>query len=114
MASLPGLERPVERGSAGAEHLSHLRDGALAAAVAAPLPSLLRPITPRDYDLSLALTHIDVSSAPGRPVRQIAFTAIVYHQVTFLVFITDSPGQQPPPLPLDRWTRLWPASLGRR
>lgn len=67
---------------------------------------------PRDYDLSLALAHIDVSStfAPRQddPVRQIAFTAIVYHQVTFLVFITDSPGQQAPLLPLDRWTLLWP------
>ncbi len=68
---------------------------------------------PRDYDLSLALAHIEVSStfAPRQedPVRQIAYTAIVYHQVTFLVFITDSPGQQAPPLPLDRWTLLWPA-----
>jgi hypothetical protein len=68
---------------------------------------------PRDYDLGLALIHIDVSStfAPRQddPVRQIAFTAIVYHQVTFLVFITDSPGLQAPPLQIDRWTRLWPA-----
>jgi hypothetical protein len=35
--------------------------------------------------------------------------SIVYHWVTFLIFITDRPGQQPPPLPLDRWSLLWPA-----
>ena len=68
---------------------------------------------PRDYDLALARAHIDVSSifAPRQddPVRQIAFTAILYHQVTFLVFITDAPGLQAPPLQIDRWTRLWPA-----
>jgi hypothetical protein len=68
---------------------------------------------PRDYDLTLALTHIEVSATytprHDDPVRQIVLTAIVYHQVTFLVFITDSPGQQAPPLPLDRWTLLWPA-----
>lgn len=67
---------------------------------------------PRDYDLSVALTHINVSKTPwarpGDPECQIAFVAIVYHCVTFLVFITDAPGQQPPPLPLDRWTLLWP------
>jgi hypothetical protein len=71
---------------------------------------------PRDYDLALALALIDVSStfAPRQddPVRQIAFTAIVYHWVTFLVFITDSPGLQAPPPQIDRWTRLWPAWSG--
>jgi hypothetical protein len=67
---------------------------------------------PRDYDLSIALAHIDVSSTPvprpGEPDRQIALVSIVYHQVTFLIFITDRPGQQPPPLPIDRWSLLWP------
>jgi hypothetical protein len=32
--------------------------------------------------------------------------SIVNHWVTFLIFITDRPGQQPPPLPLDRWSLL--------
>jgi hypothetical protein len=67
---------------------------------------------PRDYDLSIAHAHIDVSSTPvprpGKPDSQIALVSIVYHWVTFLIFITDRPGQQPPPLPLDRWSLLWP------
>jgi hypothetical protein len=67
---------------------------------------------PHDYDLALARAHMDVCSTyfPARddPVRQIDLTAIVYHTVTFLVFITDSPGQAPPPLPLDRWVLLSP------
>jgi hypothetical protein len=66
---------------------------------------------PRDYDLSIALTHLNVSATqepqPGEPDRQIALVAIVYHWVSFLIFITDKPGQ-PPPLPLDRWSLLWP------
>jgi hypothetical protein len=59
---------------------------------------------PRDYDLSLGLAHINVSSTPipqpGQPDRQIALVSIVYHWVTFLIFITDRPGQQPPPMSL--------------
>lgn len=67
---------------------------------------------PLDYDLSIALVHIDVSSTPvprpGPPDSQIVLVAIVYHWVTFLIFISDRPGQRPPPLPLDRWSLLWP------
>ncbi len=67
---------------------------------------------PRDYDLSIAHVHLDVSSTPvprpGNPDSQIALVWIVYHWVTFLIFITDRPGQQPPPLALDRWSLLWP------
>ena len=67
---------------------------------------------PRDYDLSIGLAHIDVSSTPvprpGGPDSQIALVSIVYHWVTFMIFITNRPGQQPPPLPLDRWSLLWP------
>jgi hypothetical protein len=67
---------------------------------------------PRDYDLSIALAHLNVSAThvpqPGEPDSQIALVAIVYHSVSFLIFITDKPGQQPPPLPLDRWSLLWP------
>ncbi len=68
---------------------------------------------PRDYDLSIGLVHIDVSSTfvprRGDPDSQIALVSITYHWATFLVFITDRPGQRPPPLPLDRWSLLWPA-----
>jgi hypothetical protein len=67
---------------------------------------------PRDYDLSIGLVHINVSSTPvprpGEQYSQIALVSIVYHWVTFMTFITDRPGQQPPPLPLDRWSLLWP------
>jgi hypothetical protein len=67
---------------------------------------------PRDYDLSIGLAHIDVSSTPiprpGGPDSQIALVSIIYHWVTFMIFITNRPGQQPPPLPLDRWSLLWP------
>jgi hypothetical protein len=45
---------------------------------------------------------------PGAPDSQIALVSIVYHWVTFLTFITDRPGRQPLPLPLDRWSLLWP------
>ncbi len=67
---------------------------------------------PRDYDLSIALAHLNVSATPvpqpGEPHSQIALVAVVYHWVSFLIFITDKPGQQPPPMPLDRWSLLWP------
>jgi hypothetical protein len=67
---------------------------------------------PRDYDLSLALAHLNVSATqvpqPGEPDSQVALVSIVYHWVSFLIFITDKPGRQPPPLPLDRWSLLWP------
>ena len=67
---------------------------------------------PRDYDLSVGLAHINVSKTsvpqPGEPDSQIALVSIVYHRVCFLSFIADQPGQQPPPLPLDRWSLLWP------
>lgn len=68
---------------------------------------------PRDYDLSIGLVHIDISNTPvpqpGPPDRQILLVAIVYHFMTLLVFVTDSPGQAPPPIPLDGWTLIWPA-----
>lgn len=68
---------------------------------------------PRDYDLSIGLAHIDISKTPvprpGPPDRQILLVGIVYHSMTLLVFVTDSPGQAPPPIPLDGWTLIWPA-----
>jgi hypothetical protein len=68
---------------------------------------------PRDYDLSIALEQIDVSATPipepGSPDRQILLTSIVYHYISILVFITDSPGRAwPPPLSPTQWTRIWP------
>jgi len=69
---------------------------------------------PRDYDLSIGLAHINISSTPdpqpGRPDRQLLLVGIVYHFMTLLVFITDWPGQVPPPVPLDGWALLWPTS----
>jgi hypothetical protein len=69
---------------------------------------------PRDYDLSIALAQIDVSATPiprpGPPDRRILLTSIVYHNISFLVFITDPPGQVwPPPLSPAQWTRVWPS-----
>jgi hypothetical protein len=68
---------------------------------------------PRDYDLSIALEQIDVSATPipepGPPDRRILLTSIVYHYMSILVFITDSPGQAwHPPLSPMQWTRVWP------
>lgn len=67
---------------------------------------------PRDYDMSIGLAHIDVSATPiprpGPPDRQVLLVAIVYHYVSFLVFITDSPGQTGPVPPPQQWTLVWP------
>jgi hypothetical protein len=69
---------------------------------------------PRDYDLSIALAHIDVSSTPvpqpGPPDRQVLLVDIVYHYISIFIFITDSPGQVGPPLSPTQWTLLWPPS----
>jgi hypothetical protein len=69
----------------------------------------------RDFDLSIAQAQMDVSNTPivrpGDPYRRVLLTAIVYHSLTFLVFITDSPGQQvAPPIRFDLWSRMWPIS----
>ncbi len=67
---------------------------------------------PRDYDLSIALSQIDVSATPvpqpGPPDRRILLVSFVYHYVSILIFITDSLGQTWPPLSLTQWTRVWP------
>jgi hypothetical protein len=68
---------------------------------------------PRDYDLSIALGQIDVSATPvpepGPADRRILLTSIVYHYISILVFITNSPGRAwPPPLSPTQWTRVWP------
>lgn len=72
----------------------------------------------RDYDISIGLAHIDVSATPiprpGPPDRQVLLVAIVYHHISFFVFITDSPGEAlPPKLSPVRWTLVCPLfSLG--
>jgi hypothetical protein len=68
---------------------------------------------PQDYDISIGLAQIDVSATPvpqpGPPDRQVLLVSIVYHYVSILVFITNSPGQAWPPLSLTQWMRVWPS-----
>ncbi len=68
---------------------------------------------PQDYDLGIGFVHIDISRTPdpqpGPPDRQVLLVGIVYHFMTVLVYITDAPGQLPPPIPLDGWQLIWPA-----
>jgi len=68
---------------------------------------------PQDYDLGIGFAHIDISRTPdpqpGPPDRQILLVGIVYHFMTLLVYITDAPGQLPPPVPPDGWQLIWPA-----
>jgi hypothetical protein len=67
---------------------------------------------PRDYDLAIALARMDVSATPmprpGPPDRRVLLASIVYHRVSILVFITDSPGQLGPQPPLAQWVMSWP------
>lgn len=67
---------------------------------------------PRDYDISLGLEQIDVSATPvvipGPPDRRVLMVAIVYHHISILVFIADSPGQTWPQLLPTQWTLAWP------
>ncbi len=68
-----------------------------------------------NFDLAIAQGQIDVSGTPivrpGDPFRRVLLTMIIYNFLTFLVFITDSPGQQvEPSFRLDLWSRTWPVS----
>jgi hypothetical protein len=68
---------------------------------------------PRDYDLAVALAQMEISDTPiprpGPPDRQVLLASIVYHHLSILVFITDSPGQQAGPKPaLGQWVMSWP------
>lgn len=68
---------------------------------------------PRDYSLAVALAQMEVSATPiprpGPPDRQVLLASIVYHHLSILVFITDSPGQQSGPKPpLSQWVMSWP------
>lgn len=69
-----------------------------------------------DYDIGLALEQIDVSATPvprpGAADRRVLLVEIIYHHITILVFIADSPGQAWPSLSPTAWTMVWPA-LGR-
>jgi hypothetical protein len=69
----------------------------------------------RDFGLSIAQAQMDVSNTPivrpGDPYRRVLLTAIAHHFLTFLVFITDSPGMQvAPAIRFDLWSRIWPIS----
>lgn len=74
---------------------------------------------PKDYELAVALAQIEVSATPiprpGPPDRRVLLASIVYHHLSILVFITDSPGQQVgPKLSLSQWVMSWPVfGLGR-
>jgi hypothetical protein len=66
-----------------------------------------------DYDIAVALEQIDVSATPvprpGTTDRRVLLVEIVYHYMTILVFIADSPGQMWPSLLPAAWTMIWPA-----
>ncbi len=66
-----------------------------------------------DYDVGLALEQVDVSATPiprpGAADRRVLLVEIVYHYITILVLIADSPGQAWPPLSPAAWTMVWPA-----
>jgi len=59
-----------------------------------------------DYDVGLALEQMDVSAKPvprpGSADRRVLLVEIIYHYITILVFIADSPGQH------GRRYRRWP------
>lgn len=67
---------------------------------------------PRDYELAVALAQMDVSATPiprpGPPDRRVLLVSIVYHHLSILVFITDSPGQLGPKPSLSQWVMSWP------
>jgi hypothetical protein len=69
-----------------------------------------------DYDIKMALAQVDVSATPiprvGPPDRRALLAEIVYHYITIVVFMADSPGQTGPSLSPALWTMVWPA-LGR-
>ena len=66
-----------------------------------------------DYDVGLALEQMDVSAKPvprpGSADRRVLLVEIIYHYITILVFIADSPGQPWPPLSPMAWSMVWPA-----
>jgi hypothetical protein len=67
----------------------------------------------RDSDIGVALAQIDVSATPvpqpGPPDRRGLMVEIVYHHISMLIFIADSPGQAWPQLSPVKWTLVWPS-----
>ena len=67
----------------------------------------------RDSDLGVALAQVDVSATlvpqPGPPDRRALMMGLVYHHMSVLVFIADSPGQTWPQLSPVKWTLMWPS-----
>jgi hypothetical protein len=69
---------------------------------------------PNDYMLSIGKGTIEISGTPtvrpGDKSRFVMLTAITYHYLTLLTFITDTPGQVSPPIPIKQWSLIWPPS----
>jgi len=67
----------------------------------------------RDSDMGVALAQIDVSATlvpqPGPPDRRALMMEIVYHHITLLVLIANSPAQTWPQLSPVKWTLMWPS-----
>ncbi len=69
-----------------------------------------------DLELRIGQAQIEVSDTPvvrpGDPCRLILKTAIIWHHLTFLVYVPDSDtvGKQGPQRPIDQWTLAWPCS----
>jgi hypothetical protein len=66
-----------------------------------------------DSDMGVALAQIDVSATPaprpGPPDRRALMVEIIYHHITMLVLIADSPGQTWPQRSPVKWTLIWPS-----
>jgi hypothetical protein len=67
----------------------------------------------RDSDMGVALAQMDVSATPvpqpGPPDRRALMVEMVYHHISVLVFIADSPAQTWPQLSPVKWTLMWPS-----
>jgi hypothetical protein len=66
-----------------------------------------------DSQMGVALAQMDVSATPvpqpGPPDRRALIAEIVYHHITMLVFISDSPAQTWPQLSPAKWALMWPS-----
>lgn len=67
-----------------------------------------------DFGVQVREAHIEISDTfvvrPGDPYRLALITAITWHYLTLLVYISDTPGRIGPHLPLDRWSVVWPCA----
>jgi hypothetical protein len=67
----------------------------------------------RDSDMGIALAQIDISATPlpqpGPPDRRALMVEIVYHHISLLILIADSPKQTWPQMSPVKWTLIWPS-----